>query len=231
MPESTDLLDWLHHAARLLPDGDLILREENRAPFLTLFGACAQTLRYGEVYASLWQAGSSREAVPIARAALEHAITAQWAFHTEGGIDRFQAAARKSAKAFYVGMADYLGNADLRETALTALQETRSGLPKWSEIMREIGDFVSSSYRQMSQITHVTGSTVAAFVENRGGRYEFHGAPEDPHAQVNLYVTANAVMLSAWVIGQLVQSPDLRAELDDISERLKLVQSIREETA
>jgi len=229
MPEPRDLVAWLHRAARLLPDGDLILREEDRAPFLTLFGACAQTLRYGEVYANLWEAGDSREAIPIARAALEHAVTAQWAFHTEGGVDRFQAAARKSARSFYLSMADYLGNTDLRETAVIELEESRAGLPKWTDIMRDVGEFVASSYRQMSQVTHVTGSTVAAFVENRGDRYEFHGSPDDPHANVNLYVTANAVMLAAWVIGQLVQTPDVRGELDEIAECLKLAQTIKEE--
>jgi carbon monoxide dehydrogenase subunit G len=126
-------------------------------------------------------------------------------------------------------MADYLGNTDLRTTAAAELKEERVGLPKWSQIMRDVGSFVETNYRQMSQVTHVTGSTVAAFVERKGDRYEFQGSPEDPHSEVNLFVTANAVMLAAWLIGQLVDTPDIRKELDEVAARLGLAQTIQED--
>lgn len=224
IPPASDLLHWLRQAGAVIADGPISVRKEHGELLIVLFGACMQTIRYGEAYADLWNADRRREAVPIARSALEHVVTAQWVFH-RGEAALMQAQARQKAFDFYDFMASYLGNEELGRDALQLVDE-RERLPRFQQLMADIdlNGFLASSYRQMSQVTHVTGATVIGFAQFDGRRYELVGSPDDPHALVNLYVTSNAVMMASWLLSELIEGID-SAALDEIAERLRLVQT------
>ena len=226
IPDAQSLLDWLDLAEDLIPSSTLSILPENRDAFVVQFGICIQAIRFGGAYAALWRIGRNREAVPLGRAALEHAITAQWIFHRDG-VALMHAHARRKSHEFFTFMAEYLGDDELAAEA-AVLGEHRPGMPNfWRHVLGDLdyGGMLASSYRQMSQVTHVDGATIAAFAEFDGTNYNFVGRPEDPHATVNLYITANAVMLAAWVLGQLLESPDIKPMLDDIAQRLRLAQT------
>lgn len=52
------------------------------------FGCCVQAVRHAEAFMVLCDSGLSLEARASARAALEHAVTVEWAYFRVGGLDR-----------------------------------------------------------------------------------------------------------------------------------------------
>lgn len=76
---------------RLLEEDPFEVAEAHQVEFQSVYGICAQAIRYAGAYVVLHRAGRSREAVAVARQALEHALTAQWAHYDESGPDQLSA--------------------------------------------------------------------------------------------------------------------------------------------
>lgn len=70
----------------------------NRArEFKMTFGCCVQTVRYAEAYLVLCENALSLEARAPARAALEHAVTAEYAYLRRDGLDQLAASADRAS--------------------------------------------------------------------------------------------------------------------------------------
>lgn len=82
-------LEFIEEREQRLHRADsLKVAAEHQVEFQSLYGICAQAIRYAGAYVVLYRAGRSREAVAVARQALEHALTAQWAHFDESGPDQ-----------------------------------------------------------------------------------------------------------------------------------------------
>ena len=88
-PTIEALLRFIEGRERRLHDEDSFnVAVQHQVEFQTVYGVCAQAIRYAGAYVVLYRAGRSREAVAVARQALEHALTAQWAHFDESGPDQ-----------------------------------------------------------------------------------------------------------------------------------------------
>lgn len=64
-------LEFIEERERRLHDADSFeVAVENQVEFQTVYGICAQAIRYAGAYVVLFRAGRSREAVAVARQAL-----------------------------------------------------------------------------------------------------------------------------------------------------------------
>ncbi|QSZ52764.1 hypothetical protein RI444_18330 [Paenarthrobacter sp. AT5] len=87
-PAIEQWLGFIEEREHRLHDADSFeVAAEHQVEFQTVYGICAQAIRYAGAYVVLHRAGRSREAVAVARQALEHALTAQWAHFDEKGPD------------------------------------------------------------------------------------------------------------------------------------------------
>ncbi len=82
---------------------------------------------------------------------------------------------------------------------------------------------------QQSQIIHVTGETVAAFLDlDDEKQFTILSEATDPHERQTARFTAMATMFASWVLESLrVDTPGL-AELDQLSDALALRLNIRD---
>lgn len=166
--------------------------------FVVLFGLLQRVRQLARCHLMLSRDGHGPIGRVLVRAAIEHAVTAQWVFFTDGGSDRLRAAIAHDQLALAVT----LGSTDMGH--LDALRDAippGSGMPKWTHIMRDCDDdthFISQSYRVLSQAAHVTHSTAAeALSVSDSGELSLVMRPEDRLEHEVLYALAGSCMLSA----------------------------------
>lgn len=78
--------------------------------FLLLYGLIGRTTRFADANMKLVRLDHVHEAVPLARAALKHAVTAQWVFPIRGGIDRNRYQVADAVELLVPCRADQLGS-------------------------------------------------------------------------------------------------------------------------
>lgn len=89
MPPIKELRAFIHSCSGDMLGRTQIRAEKNRLrEFRLMIGPCLQVMKYAQAYLLLADSGFTREAEPLARAALEHAVTMQWSYLTKDGIDR-----------------------------------------------------------------------------------------------------------------------------------------------
>jgi len=196
-----------------------------------VYGICAQAIRYAGAYVVLHRAGRSREAVAVARQALEHALTAQWAHFDETGPDQLIDGYYDSHKRAFRVVTKYLNTPqDEIDAALESTTDKGKRLLRVSNMIKQI-DFntmFTTAYTQQSQIVHVTSETVTAFFDlDDEKQFVILSEATDPHERQTAHFTAMATMFSAWILESLqVGTPGL-AELDRLSDDLALPLNIR----
>lgn len=225
VPEAA-LADWIRECVSSLRDADGFTVEKVHADeFLLLYGLVARTFRYSNAYLTLTDVGMVGEAVPLARAALEHAITLQWVFVVEGGVTKYRNSVARDRVEHYEKLAKWLDNDELRQ-ALTELGPLPKGsqLGKFMAMVRDLdeGTFLETTYHVLSQHVHVTHSAVTSFL--RPGEEELHILFDQEYAYryQATYACAIACMLARWVLARLTDDDALLEELDRISDELLL---------
>jgi len=225
VPEE-DLIAWIRACVSSLRDVDgFTVERAHSDEFLLLYGLIARTFRYSNAYLTLVDAKMEGEAVPLARAALEHAITLQWVFVVDGGVKKFRNSVAHDRVEHYGKLADWLDNDELRE-ALTELDPLPEGsrLGKFMGVVRDLdqGTFLETTYHVLSQHVHVTHSAVTSFLQP--GEDELHILYEQEYAYryQATYACAVACMLARWVLARLTNDNALLEELDRISDELQL---------
>lgn len=89
LPTIEAWLTFIEDRERRLHDADSFeVAVEHQMEFQAVYSICAQAIRYAGAYVVLHRVGRSREAVAVARQALEQALTAQWAHFDETGPDQ-----------------------------------------------------------------------------------------------------------------------------------------------
>jgi len=229
---ATDQLHtWIRECVSDLRDRENfeVIKEE-ASHLLLLFGLCARTIRYADAYESLVDSGFSPEASPIARAALEHALTAQWVFLREGGLAKFRVASARSHKEHYEKLAAWSDNAELkREIGNIPAIPAGKSMPKFMDVLRDLDqdNYLETQYALLSQSVHVTHSAVFSYLSWNDG-YEFKYEQDDPWAFQTTYVVAISCMLASWVIASLTNDMDRLSLLDQVSEELTLPMNLED---
>ena len=199
--------------------------EARQREFLLLFGLVGRTVRFADAYLRLCELGCMSEAVPLARVALEHAVTAQWVYIVKGGVGRYHRGSVQDRRDHYTTLAGWLGHTELR-AEVKWLEPTPEGkrLPPFLNMLRDLdkGKFLETTYHVLSQQVHVTHSAVTSFLG--GGEDGVHLKYEQdyPYPYQLTYAVAVACMLVRWILANLTSDHALLAALDKKSDALIL---------
>lgn len=233
LPATEACLKFIEERERRLHDAKSFeVAEAHQTEFQAVYGICAQAIRYAGAYVVLHRVGRSREAVAVARQALEHALTAQWAHFDKSGPDQLIESYHHSHERAFRSVMEYLNTPqDEIDVSLKSLTREGKKLLRVTEMIKEI-DFdatFKTAYMQQSQIVHVTSETVTAFLGlDDEEQFTILSAAIDPHERLTAHFTAMATMFASWVLESLrVDTPGL-AELDQLSEELALPLNIRD---
>ncbi|WP_156366323.1 DUF5677 domain-containing protein [Microbacterium sp. No. 7] len=156
------LEDWIRACVSSLRNVDGFTIDKAHADeFLLLYGLIARTFRYSNAYLTLVEAEMEGEAVPLAPAALEHAVTLQWVFVVDGGVSKYRNSVAHDRVEHYTKLAEWLDNDEFRD-ALAELEPLPGGsrLGKFMAMVRDFdqGTFLETTYHVLSQHVHVTHS-------------------------------------------------------------------------
>lgn len=202
---------------------DVVRAHENE--FYLLFGVIVRTMRYADAFLDLMNSGKQPEAVPLARAALEHAITLQWVFVSDGGVNRFNREVAHDRISHYTNLATWLQNTELADL-VAQLDEPPRGkrLAPFGNLLADLDQerFLATSYHILSQQVHVTHAAVADGLVQ--GPDELHVAYEQTYSYRTeaTYAVAAACMLARWVLAKLTNDEALLERLDKVSDELHL---------
>ena len=203
--------------------------------FMLLYGIIARTIRYADAYLLLVRDRHSAEAVVLARAALEHAITLQWIFVVQGGVDRFRVTSAHERKEHYSNLAVWLDDHELAEE-VEKLGPAPSGprLPPFMNMLRDLDKekFLETSYHILSQQVHVTHSAVTSFIVPGDNEELYIKYDHDySYSFQATYVVAAACMLARWVLARLTGDDALLEQLDKTSDDLTLPMTLLDSLA
>lgn len=226
VPEEA-LVEWIKECVAQLRDAsEFTVSAAHSDEFMLLHGLIARTFRYSNAYLTLVDTGMEGEAAPLARAALEHAITLQWVFVVDGGVMKYRNSVAHDRVGHYSNLAEWFDHDELRGGVrqLGPLPQGKQ-LGKFTSMLRELDaedKFLEASYHVLSQQVHVTHSAVVSFLQQ--GVEELHILYDQAYSYryQATYVCAAACMLARWVLARLTNDEPLLAELDQRSDELHL---------
>lgn len=200
---------------------------ENSREFLVLFGLVQRVRRLTKAYLRLERGGFVSEGSLLVRSALEHSVTAQWAYLTPGGVDRLHVSQARAQASLLDEMAQYSSDPEWSVRASRFREQVPEGpwLPRFSTpdgIMKELDSdrFLSTSYRILSQVGHVTHQATLDFIIEVEGKVELRTDPEIRMQGETLYALTGSCMLASWVLARLeADDQEIRA-LKDFAKRL-----------
>jgi hypothetical protein len=195
--------------------------------FLLLFGLTHRVRRLAQAYLRLRKGDFEVEGQILVRSALEHAVTAQWAYLTVGGIDRLKSSGTSNQYTFVRLLAEYSTD----PAAPAQVQEFRDqvlagpGLPKFTEMIKHLDNngFLRTTYKVLSQVIHVTHqATLDALGTDDDGEVTLKLRPDADVGHETLYALASSCMLAAWIVADLEGSTDEFGRLQDYSWQLSI---------
>lgn len=220
------LESWIEECIAHLRDAEHFdVPRPHKVEFLLLYGLAVRIVRYSDAYLRLVRCGFFGEAVVLARTALEHAVTLQWVFIVDGGINRFQVNIGHDRIQHYNNLAEWLDHQELAD-AVSALEAPPAGkgLPPFMNMLRDLDKekFLETSYHILSQHVHVTHAAVTSFLESGAEEPQLNYEPKYRYQSQATYVVAISCMLGRWVIGKLTNDPQQLEQLDKTSDELIL---------
>ncbi|MGW9185512.1 hypothetical protein [Agromyces sp. NPDC055661] len=226
-------LDFIERRERWLHDTESFeIAEEHQLEFQAVYGICAQAIRYAGAYVVLYRAGRSREAVAVARQALEHAFTAQWAHFEDSGPDQLVEGYRHTSGRAFRAVAAFLSTPQGEvDEALKSMESEGKRLLRITKMIEQIdyGSLFATQYLKQSQFVHVTSETVTAFLDlDEEKQFTVLSEAIDPNKRQTAHFTAMATMFASWVLETLRIDPSGMTDLDWLSDELALPLSVRD---
>lgn len=230
MPSIEALEDFIRKVAKEIPAVTVVAASR---PLRLLHGLNVQAIRHAEASLVLRENGFGNEATICTRAALEHAVTSQWCYFTKTGIDRLQAEVERDMKSYYQLVGSWLDRLDVVAAADAMATPTHVGLPKFTGSEGIMGSidadvFLRMSYKILSASVHVTHSTALSYLEILPGAETLTAVPNNSFEYPTTYSAAAAAMLAAWVEALLTGDTNRLAQLDALSDTLKLPVSLED---
>lgn len=223
-PTAAELEDWIRKVAEVLPRDKFIVPKERAKDLLLLYGFCQQAARFASSYVLLSNEGFQREAAALARCSFEHAVTAHWAYFTEGGVERLAIDVNREFKGYYIAMSEYLDNEELREDAEAHEAPDGKGLPTFSQMMWDLdsGGFLRTSYRNLSLSVHPTHLTVSTYLEETESGTQLRHEPREGIEYPMLYTTAISAMLAYSLVEYISDPFAARVLVEEPSNEMRL---------
>lgn len=197
--------DVKHKESVVIPGG-------NQTDFLLLYGLVQRVRRLVKAFMLLRRKGFESEGELLVRAALEHSVTAQWAYLTPGGVERLNKTMAKAQHDLAKGMLPYSSAPGWVEAERQASESVPDGkgLPKFTGpqgILSEVDQthFLRATYRVLSQVGHVTHETQLDFVSvDENSVVHLLGEPSRASFEAELlYSMTGFSMLASWVLARL----------------------------
>lgn len=188
--------------------------------YFHLHGLIQRVRRFAQAYLLLEHKSFRVEAHVIARAMMEHSVTGQWVFYTLGGTERLRSNTARDEYNLRVDLgeeAETLGN-------LRSIFEGSLGMPPWKQIREDLDqhEFLSKMYRILSQVVHVTHSTVLDAVQVDEGRLYLRSEPAARYSVAVLYSVAMSCLLTWWLEAVMTNDIDLQERLHENSHELDM---------
>lgn len=223
-PSVSELEDWIRRVAEELPRDEFVVPEGRAKDFLLLYGFCQQASRFASSYVLLSNQGFQREAAALARCSFEHAVTAHWAYFTEGGMERLGIDLNRKFKGYYIAMSTYLDNDQLRDEAEAHRSPDGSGLPKFTEMMWDLDSngFLRTSYQNLSLSVHPSHLTLSSYLEDTETGTQLRHEPRDGVQYPTLYTTAVAAMLAFSLLSHIADPFTTKVLVEEPSNHLRL---------
>lgn len=180
----------------------IVVKRDHGDTFLTLYPLTQRVRRYARAYVRLGHHGMSAEGQPLVRAALEHAVTAQWVFYTKDGVERMRVSTAKDHLKF---VRDVGGLSDDDPGVRKILEDMPPGpgLQNWAQIRKALEgseNFLGSTYAVLSQSVHPAhGAWFDAIHVDDEGNISLRDAPEDLYRDPIVYALASSCMLAWWL--------------------------------
>lgn len=208
--------------------------------FRMVFGVCLQTVRYAEAYLVLYKQGLSLEARAIARSAIEHAATAEYAYFRVDGLDELAVSAERAGWSLkdrmhrWTGIPEYApGPKPSKATGLPGMtKDNGAGLLR---ILDPETIMLDPGYAILSQAVHVTEETLTGFFRESPGGAARNGAliidhrRDDQLAGLSIFLVAEACMLVTYIDAYLRGDENLLRELEFRSDQLRLPMRLDED--
>lgn len=159
-------------------------------------------------------------------------MTAQWAHFDENGPEQLIEGYHHSRQRAFLAVTDYLNTPqDEIDAALQSMTTKGKQLLCVTDRIKQI-DYnatFKTEYMRQSQIIHVTGETVTAFLHlDDQKQFVILSEAIDPYESKTAHFTAMATMFASWVLESLrLNTPGL-AELDQLSDELALPLHVRD---
>lgn len=222
-----ELERWIRDsAARLQGAADYTVARVHENEFFLLYGVLTRTIHLADTFLDLVGTGRAADAVPLARTALEYAITAQWVFTVDGGVDRWRRDVEHDRYDHYRTLSEWLSDEDLaREARRLPEPEAGKRLPKFMAMLRDLDHqrLLETSYLVLSQQVHVTHAAVMAAIEgDENGNLHLSATDEYAYSYQAIYVSAIACMLARWILAKLTNDVEELRRLDAVSDDLYL---------
>jgi hypothetical protein len=207
------------------------ISEARAREFKMTFGCCVQTVRYAEAYLVLCENGLSLEARAPARSALEHAVTAEYAYLRRDGLDQLAASADHTSWSIRDRMHRWTGVEGYRpgpepsgSLRLPSVTGERGDRPSIMRTLDPDDVLLHPGYAVLSQGVHVTNQTLSGFFVMNEDRSEMqirHHRGDDL-ADYTRFLVAEACMLVAWIYAHVTENQARLDELDALSDQLHL---------
>lgn len=228
MPKVDDLLAFILNYIQIpARRTEFKVASEKQREFLLLFGLTHRVRRLAQSFLRLRKDGFDVEGQILLRSALEHAVTAQWAYLAKGGMSQLQVSASKDQYSLVKLIGHYSTDPNMPTVVNHFAERVESGaqLPTVTELMKQLDNngFLRTSYKVLSQVTHVTHqSSLDALDTDAGGNITLRLEPENEFAHQSLYVLASCCLLSAWIVAHLEDDSDEIARLLEVGTLLAM---------
>lgn len=228
-PTEDQFRAWIARSWVLLLEGEtFVVSAEKADQFGLLWGPCAQAIRYATAWAALSATSHAHESDVLARSALEHALTAQWCYFTDDGIDRLRVKVQQEHHRYFTNMADWQHLAEIKATLARQTPPTAKGEDSLPNFIKKIvpmldaDNFLEASYRALSRTVHVNDSTVLSFLFQDGDTIGITPTPAVTNQYSAAFVAATSAMLALALIADHLENDDLLRDLNNTSNELQL---------
>lgn len=217
LPTRTELEPWMlrYIQDKGHEDGVQVL-DEYAWDFRVLGGLLERVRRMARAYLYLEKRGYAAEGRVLVRSALEHAVTAQWAFLIPDGLLRLEVGLHR-ARLDYAKRSRDPADAEwddiLRHVEFQIPRDERGnperGLPKFNGFDGVISEldhtgYLRRAYATLSRVSHVTDQAVTDyFLQNDDNDVAIASAPSDLHELDVYHTLATSCCLAAWLLARL----------------------------
>lgn len=194
--------------------------------FVVLFGLIAQTHRFADGYLKLRAKGLGREGHALIRGALEHSVTAQYAYLTPAGAKKLHERFQLRHRNYWTNMGAAMSSDEIRATvaAMPPLDLVQEGANFTKHVLKPLDSdsFLANIYDSLGLTLHPTHA-VYDLVSADDGEIVLNHGREDAHLDYfGIHTGAMSCMFARWILARLLNNTAELIALDSLSDELQI---------